>query len=30
MGKSGVVVEWTFRVEEPEAERIWLGVTARL
>jgi hypothetical protein len=23
------VVEWIFNVAEPEAERIWVGVTAR-
>lgn len=29
MGKSGLVVEWILMVEEPEAERIWVGVVAR-
>jgi len=26
---SGEVVEWTFMEEAPDAERIWVGVTAR-
>ena len=28
-GKEGGVVEWIFRVEEPEAERRWVRVVAR-
>lgn len=28
-GKSGSVVEWAFKDEEPEAEMTWVGVTAR-
>jgi hypothetical protein len=28
-GMSGEVVEWIFIEEAPEAERIWVGVTAR-
>lgn len=27
--ESGEVVEWAFREEEPEAERICVGVTAK-
>jgi hypothetical protein len=28
-GMSGEVVEWIFMEDAPEAERIWVGVTAR-